>query len=159
MKSRRHGYLEFYRSTRFLRYFPLMLISAGNSLLIYLIKLMQKYCDKDNNQKCFTNLTQNNILQIFVSLECALLLPVLIIYLIKTIQFNRSKKSPDISLELDRPIFDTTKAKSVGARDSTYLTNILENQADMIRYLQERNKKLTLKLYGLTQNINTQNIN
>jgi hypothetical protein len=159
MKSRRLGYLEFYRSTRLLRYFPLMLISAGNSILIYLIKLMQKYCDNENEQICSASLTQNNILQIYVSLECLLLLPVLIVYLIKTIQFNNSKKSPDISLELDRPIFDTARAKSVGAKDSTYLTNVLENQADMIRYLQERNKKLTLKLHGLTQNINTQNIN
>ena len=37
----------------------------------------------------------------------------------------------------------------IGYKDSSYIKNVLENQADMIRYLQERNKNLVRKLYNL----------
>ena len=39
----------------------------------------------------------------------------------------------------------------IGYKDSSYLRNVLENQADMIRYLQERNKNLVRKLYTLKE--------
>lgn len=71
-----------------------------------------------------------------------------------TIKFNISKKSPDINKELDRPIFLPSQLKDIGYKDSSYLSNILENQADMIRYLQERNEKLSQKLYQLSEKSN-----
>lgn len=168
MKSRRLGYLEFYRVTRTIRSLPLLIISAGNSLLVILIKLLAKYCP----DKCTAeNLTPNNFLQIFISLENCLLLPIMIYYLglfsllykyfcyfkiknyfiymflVQTLKFNREKKTPDINNELQRPLFQSSDLKNIGFKDSSYLSNILENQADMIRYLQERNEKLSKKLY------------
>ena len=76
-----------------------------------------------------------------------------------TIKFNREKKSPDISTEIDRPIFVPAQLKDIGYKDSTYVSNILENQGDMIRYLQERNEKLSQKLYQLTNSRSSANIN
>ena len=78
MKSRRDGYLEFYRNTRYIRAFPLIIISAGNSALVVLLKILNKYCP----EKCTSaNLEPINFLQMFVSLETALILPDLIYYL------------------------------------------------------------------------------
>ena len=68
-------------------------------------------------------------------------------FLVQTLKFNREKKTPDINNELQRPLFQSPDLKNIGFKDSSYLSNILENQADMIRYLQERNEKLSKKLY------------
>lgn len=68
-----------------------------------------------------------------------------------TIKFNTSKKTPDISKEIDRPVFLTTNLKDLGYKDTSYINSVLENQAEMIRYLQERNDKLTKKLYEVTE--------
>lgn len=81
------------------------------------------------------------------------------IKIVLTIKFNREKKSPDISIEIDRPIFVPAQLKDIGYKDSTYVSNILENQGDMIRYLQERNEKLSQKLYQLTNSRSSANIN
>ena len=74
-------------------------------------------------------------------------------------RFNLSKKLPDISKEMDRPVFLPSQLKDLGYKDSSYVNNVLENQADMIRYLQERNEKLTQKLFELTEKSNAANIN
>jgi len=155
MKSRRHGYLEFYRVTRLVRSLPLTIISAGNSILLVLVKILQNYCPVECTPD---KLTPNNFLQIFVSLENILLLPIMIYYLKQTISFNMAKKKPDINTELERPIFSPTQLKDIGFKDSNYVTNILENQADMIRYLQERNEKLSRKLYQMNDKTNISNI-
>jgi hypothetical protein len=127
----------------------------ANSLLIVLIKIIPKYCP----EKCTSlKLDPINFLQIFISVENLLIVSILINYLVLTIKFNRSKKLPDISKEIDRPIFTPSQLKDVGYKDSSYLSNILENQADMIRYLQERNATLTHKLYSKS-NTNIANIN
>lgn len=145
MQSRRNGYLDFYRNTRLRRSLPLYLISAGNMVLIILIKMVIKYCPV----KCTSiDLKPIHFLQIFVSFENILILSILINYLVITVKFNTSKKMPDISTEIDRPAYLENQLKDVGYKDSTYLSNILENNADMIRYLQERNLKLTQKLYN-----------
>lgn len=62
---------------------------------------------------------------------------------------------------MDRPVFVTSQLKDLGYKDSNYLNNVLENQADMIRYLQERNETLTQKLYQLSEKTGatTSNIN
>ena len=147
MKSRRYGYLDFYRKTRFIRSLPFLLVSASNSMLIFLIKILNKYCP---TQCTSQNLTSVNFLQIYVSVETIILLPILIHYLILTIKFNRSRKSPDIIKEMDRPLFLPAQLKDLGYKDSTYISTILEYQADMIRYYQERDEKLTRKLHQLT---------
>ena len=102
MKSRRDGYLEFYRNTRLVRSLPLFILSAGkslsyvkikssqvkcniwiwnligNSILVVLIRMLSKYCP----DKCTSaNLEAVNFLQMFVSFEVVLLLPIMIYYL------------------------------------------------------------------------------
>ena len=91
MQMRRHGYLEFYRLTRYVRALPLIIVSASNSLLLVLLKLVAKYCP----DKCTSaNLTPVNFLQMFVSVETAILLPSLIYYLGKS---GKSSLNPQLT--------------------------------------------------------------
>ena len=68
-----------------------------------------------------------------------------------TYKFNSECRAPDISKETDRSLFQPYQLNDIGYKDSTYLRNVLENQADMIRYLQERNKNLVRKLYNVKE--------
>ncbi|CAF0758581.1 unnamed protein product [Brachionus calyciflorus] len=156
MKSRRNGYLEFYRSTRLIRSLPLITISAGNAMIIVLLRVFDKYC---SNSCTSANLTPLSFIQIFTSVEFGMVLLILFKYLYMTIRFNRSKKMPDINQELERPVFSASQIHDLGYKDSSYLSTILENQADMIRYLQEKNDTLTHKLYQQSQKSNLANIN
>lgn len=58
---------------------------------------------------------------------------------------------PDINHEMERPFFSPSHLKDLGYKDKSYLSTILENQADMVRYLQEKNEALTQKLYQQNQ--------
>lgn len=78
MKSRRNGYLEFYRSTRLVRSLPLVIISAGNAILIVLLRVFNKYCAVSCTD---AKLTPLNFVQIFTSGEFALIFIVLVDYL------------------------------------------------------------------------------
>jgi hypothetical protein len=158
MQSRRHGYLEFYRTSRLRRALPLIIYTAANSILIVLIKLIPKYCLTSCNW-ISVDLKPVNLLQMFITLECVIITIILLNYLVMTIQFNRAEKMPDVSKELDRPVFLPSQLKDVGYKDTSYISNILENQADMIRYLQERNSKLTQKLYSKSTSNLAANIN
>ena len=56
---------------------------------------------------------------------------------------------------MDRSTFFPTQLKSFGYKDSSFITNLFENQAEMVRYLQNKNEKLTQKLYELrNSNVN-----
>lgn len=146
MQSKRNGYLEFYRQTRLIRALPLLIISAGNSFLLVLVKVLTTHCP----EKCTSaNLTPVNFLQMFVSAETALLLPILTFYLLKTYKFNTECKAPDINNETERPLFLQTEFNDIGFKDTSYIKNVLESQADMIQYLQQRNTNLVKKLYNL----------
>jgi hypothetical protein len=80
MVSKRNGYLDFYRQTRLIRSLPLLVISFGSSVLLVLERVLILYCPA----KCTTlNLTAENFLQGFVTLECLALLPILYYYLSK----------------------------------------------------------------------------
>jgi predicted P-loop ATPase/GTPase len=50
--------------------------------------------------------------------------------------------------EIDRK-FLPSDLKDIGYKDSSYISKILENQADMIRYYQERDHELTKKLHEI----------
>ncbi|CAF1620045.1 unnamed protein product, partial [Didymodactylos carnosus] len=77
--SRRNGYLEFYHKTRNLRRAPLFVISAGNAILVALIKLLEDYC---NDETCTPlKLKPWYFLQILSTIEVILTMIALIWYL------------------------------------------------------------------------------
>ncbi|CAF5197121.1 unnamed protein product, partial [Rotaria magnacalcarata] len=60
------------------------------------------------------------------------------------IKFNRKRARPDAAHDdlLSSFVTSQTSANEIGFRDETYRENVLEKQADLIRYLRERNELL-----------------
>ncbi|CAF1059375.1 unnamed protein product [Adineta ricciae] len=149
--SRRNGYLEFYRRTRNLRRTPLIVISTGNALLVAMIKLLEDY------QSSILPVQPWHCLAILTTLEVIIISTVLIWYLVLTIKFNKECAYPDATQDdiLSSFITPQTSANEIGFRDETYTENVLEKQADLIRYLRERNEHLARLAHQLKQQITT----
>ncbi|CAF5215456.1 unnamed protein product, partial [Rotaria magnacalcarata] len=73
--SRNDGYLDFYRRTRNLRRTPLIIISAGNAILVAMIKLLEDY------QTSILPLQPWHFLAILTTIEVVFILSVLSWYL------------------------------------------------------------------------------
>ncbi|CAF4830670.1 unnamed protein product [Rotaria sp. Silwood1] len=150
--SRRDGYLDFYRRTRNLRRTPLIIISTGNAILVAMIKLVEDY------QSSILPLQPWHCLAILTTIEVIIMLIVLLWYLIITIKFNREHIPPDAALDDLLSTFASlqTSTNTIGFRDETYTENVLEKQADLIRYLHERNDHLARLVHQFKEQLNTQ---
>ncbi|CAF1372631.1 unnamed protein product [Adineta ricciae] len=140
--SRRDGYLEFYRQTRNLRRTPLFIISIGNAILVALIELLGSY--RDSLFHLNWKLYPWYFLVLLTSLEVLVILGALLWYLVLTLKFNKRRARPDATQEdlLSSFVTSQTAANEIGFRDESYRENVLEKQADLIRYLRERNEQL-----------------
>ncbi|CAF1401479.1 unnamed protein product [Adineta ricciae] len=140
--SRRDGYLEFYRQTRNLRRTPLFIISTGNAILVALIELLESY--RDSLFHLNWKLYPWYFLALLTSLEVLVILGALLWYLVLTLKFNKRRARPDATQEdlLSSFVTSQTAANEIGFRDESYRENVLEKQADLIRYLRERNEQL-----------------
>lgn len=132
--------------------------------MVILLRIFNKFCPVSCTD---SNLSPLNFVQIYASFEFGIIVLVLLHYLgifcnllnihllnfflVLTLKFNKMKKLPDINQEMERPFFSTAQLKDLGYKDKSYLSTILENQADMLRYLQEKNETLTQKLYQQNQ--------
>ncbi|CAF3544404.1 unnamed protein product, partial [Rotaria sp. Silwood2] len=152
--SRRDGYLDFYRRTRNLRRTPLIIISTGNAILVAMIKLLEDY------QSLILPLQPWHCLGILTTCEVIIMLSVLLWYLVITIKFNRQRVPPDAALDDLLSTFASlqTSTNEIGFRDETYTENVLEKQADSIRYLRERNDHLARLVHQFKEQLNTQPI-
>ncbi|XP_064617805.1 transmembrane protein 192-like isoform X1 [Liolophura sinensis] len=92
--SRTLGYLEFYRQTRHVRRLPVTVHSGANAALVVVLIALENFCDV-KAQTC-GKLKRDNYLQILITLEVAVILPILILYLVRTVKFNRKSASPDV---------------------------------------------------------------
>ncbi|XP_014677895.1 PREDICTED: transmembrane protein 192-like [Priapulus caudatus] len=148
--SRRNGYLEFYRRTKLIRRAPLVFCSAANVLLLVVVVFLADYCRLDD--RCAGTLfTRTNYLQIIISLETVCVCACLFVYLVQTIKFNSEKACPDVQQEelLSHYMQSHVNSSEIGFRDDNQLDDVLEKQADMIRYLQQHNANLGKRIIKL----------
>lgn len=152
--SRLHGYLNFYRKTANIRRVPLVVASGANAVLLIVSQILPEECS--NTSKCGP-LHNEHYFQIIISVSCAIQIILLVIYLIKTISFNRSGASPDVNQEELVTSFLQTNSGShdIGFKDENFTDQILERQADMIRYLKQHNMQLGKKILDLTEEMKT----
>lgn len=153
-QNRLCGYLNFYRRTANIRRVPLMVASAANAILLIVTQVLTEQCGVTS--KCGP-LNREHYLQIIISISCAIQILLLLIYLVRTISFNRSGASPDVSQEEMVTSFLQTNSGShdIGFKDENFTDQILERQADMIRYLKQHNMQLGKKILDLTEEIKT----
>lgn len=162
--SRTDGYLEFYRKTRNIRRMPLMVFSGGMAFLTVVVTVLGDYCytedhyPSDHTRLCTgQKFTPINYIQIVISLEMVIIIPILITYLVWTVKFNQRRASPDVNQdELLSSTFLQSQLQSpdVGFRDEDYLDEVLEKQADLIRYLKQHNANLGKRIVKLTAEVN-----
>ncbi|EDO40919.1 predicted protein, partial [Nematostella vectensis] len=143
------GYLKLFRETKEIRRMPYNVLCLGNAVLLVLTALFAN----DNKIKPVIKMVQ--VLQIVFMLELVIMLPGIIWYLVKVIKFNKSKPSPDAEDTDFLNGFTATglsqTTSETGFRDGEYLDEILEKQADMIRYLQQHNANLGRRLMKVMQ--------
>ncbi|XP_067032185.1 transmembrane protein 192-like [Acropora muricata] len=144
-KSQKNGYLQFFRETKELRRLPHAILSLGNAVLLVVAVFSDKFPQSD--------LGLQNILQIVFSIEFVICVPGIMWYLVKVVKFNRRRPLPDVQNEdfVSQNYGDAPGSLSItGYRDNDYLDEVLEKQADMIRYLQQHNANLGKRLMKLT---------
>ncbi|KAG8190906.1 hypothetical protein JTE90_014387 [Oedothorax gibbosus] len=151
----RCGYLEFFRNTQLLQRIPLIVPSLGNVLLVVVLALFLRYCP--GMEKCPSNSSFycENYLQILFGIEVFILLPCLIKYLVLVVKFNHSKAVPDVHQDelLISYVQSYAPTNEIGFRDEDYMEEILEKQADMIRYLKQHSNNLSRKIMKLNSQL------
>lgn len=152
---RRGGYLNFYRQTQKMRRSTLYIFSAGGSVILLTIAFLDTTCADYN--KCPENilLSPVNYLQILMSIEVVISMLFIIIYLVQAVQFNMQRPLPDV--EDDFPSVEIpfrAPVTQIGYRDEDTLDDVVEKQADVIRYLKIHNANLGRKVMLLTSQLN-----
>ncbi|KAL5020245.1 hypothetical protein ScPMuIL_003137 [Solemya velum] len=141
------GYLEFYRRTRHVRRMPFLINSGVNAVLVIMTTALRQSC----SGQC-GGMHEDLYVQILITLEVVCVVPLLIWLQVLTVKFNRRQASPDVTQEelLTSFINSHTSGSEIGFRDENYTDQLLEKQADMIRYLKQHNTQLGRKLVMLT---------
>lgn len=152
-----NGYLEFYQHTHQHSRIPFYIVSLWNAVLLAFSTAMH-HLYKDFRQQCNISgfLKPVNYLCVFIAVETTILAYVIVMYICKVIQFNRSKPPPDVQREewMMSFIQDSYSGGEVGYRErGDQIHDLLEKQADLIRYLKDRNTKLSHKIMLLNRQI------
>ena len=151
---RRKGYLKFYRRMRNIRRVPFVMISTGTAaLLIFLSALYYCHLTKrhDNDDiTVYKTFTAFHAMYIIVGIEVIISVPCLLYYIFQATKFNCQNPAPDVIQETTSVSNSPTATlTSVGFRDGEDLDELLERQADMIRYLQQHNASLGRRIMEL----------
>ncbi|GFR82695.1 transmembrane protein 192 [Elysia marginata] len=152
-ESRLNGYLDFYRRTRNIRAVPFEINSCANALMVILTKLLDNFCHDRGDSDCHW-LSKIRYIQILVSVECVLALIVLCVYLVRTVSFNKKGALPDVTQdELLTSFVNSHSSADIGSRNENYIDQVMEKQADMIRYLKQHTEALARRNLALTEEI------
>lgn len=154
---RRFGYLEFHRRTKNLQKVPLLVTSCGNTMFLVFNILLQRYCPDFTTCPVGSYMHCYYYIQLFICIEALILIPCLVRYAVLVIRFNQSKAGPDVDDDdlLVNYMQSHAPVNEIGFRDEDYVEEILEKQADMIRYLKQHNVYLNRKILKLTEQLNS----
>nr|XP_023027597.1 transmembrane protein 192 isoform X1 [Leptinotarsa decemlineata] len=144
---RLNGYLEFYQKTKLHISLPFYIISLWSVVLMFVQALMQHFYPDDFAKKCVQGgtFTPVSYLCALITLETCLIAGININYMMKVRNFNIQKAPPDVQKQewLNCGVPETVTQSEVGYRqmgDKVY--DLLEKQADLIRFLKEHNARL-----------------
>lgn len=154
--SRVLGYLDFYRSTRKHRKFPVILVAVAMSIFSFVAVITEQFCPDQVN--CSAQFSRANILQIICCIQAAVLIPLCIRYIYVCYRFNKSRALPDVlqdNLNTERILHTSANLGThVGFKENDFKENLLEKQADEILYLRRRNAFLSSRILDLTTQTN-----
>jgi len=140
--SRQQGYLDFYVRTKNLRRAPFYILSVGNALLMMAVVILNDFCD--SSYSCLHTFTKVDYLRGLITLESLVVLCLVINYIHVLSNFHSSRQPPDV---LRGELWDRGV---VGSMEPSQVTQVMERQAEMIRYLTERCENLCEKVQELS---------
>lgn len=151
-KSRLCGYLEFYLKTKNIRRAPFYILSAGNAILMIVIMILHDYCD---NNHCKATLTKVDYLRGLITLESLVIMCLVAHYIINVVDFHKQQLPPDVLRNdiTSSIMLTSSNAETIGCLDQDQMQEVLERQADMIRYLHEHTENLGRKILVLTNQL------
>ncbi|KAK6621466.1 hypothetical protein RUM44_001273 [Polyplax serrata] len=159
-ESRLNGYLEFYQKTQHHSRIPFYISSLWNTILLLLSTLFHdQYHDLESRCKSNGFLTPMNYACFIITLENVFMIPTIVYYICKVYKFNKSRPCPDVQRDEWMASFvqDSYSAGEVGYREQdNHMEELLEKQADMLRYLKEQNSRLVQKVLILNNLLKAQ---
>ncbi|XP_050514076.1 transmembrane protein 192 [Diabrotica virgifera virgifera] len=152
---RLNGYLDFYHQTRLHISLPFYIVSLWSVALMFVQALMQHFYPDDFAERCVKggSLSPMSYLCAIITLETCLIFGVNVNYIAKVIKFNKHKPLPDVQKEdwISTTAPDTVTQNEVGySQLGGKIYDLLEKQADLIRFLKEHNELLAKKTMVLT---------
>jgi len=156
-RSRLNGYLEFYLKTKNIRRAPFYILSAGNAILMIVVMILYDFCN-DNNNECSSTLTKVDYLRGLITLESLVIICLVSTYMIWVTDFHKKQLPPDVLRDdvTSTIMLSGANVETIGCLEQDQLQDVLERQADMIRYLHEHSELLGRKILVLTNQLSNQ---
>jgi len=152
-KSRLQGYLEFYVKTKNVRRAPFYILSIGNAVLMIVVMILHDLCD--SNKKCSHTLTKVDYLRGLITLESMVVICLVVSYIIILMDFHKKELPPDVLREdlTNSVMLNSSNGEVIGCPEPNQMIEVLERQAEMIRYLHEHSENLGRKILLLTSQL------
>ncbi|XP_015509731.1 transmembrane protein 192 [Neodiprion pinetum] len=160
LKSKHHhlrisGYLDFYQSTYPHIRAPFFVASLWNVAYLLLATILHHTHKMDYEKYCRASewLTPMNYILLLTTLELSIIVPVYVNYIRRVRRFNRLRPPPDVTREEWLSSFTQDSYAGGGEvgcqQKGSNLAELLEKQADLIRYLRDHNVKLSHRMMML----------
>jgi len=152
-KSRLQGYLEFYVRTKNIRRAPFYILSVGNAVLMIVVMILHDLCD--SNTSCSHTFTKVDYLRGLITLESLVVICLVVSYILILTDHHNKQLPPDVLRDdLTSSIMQNTSQDDViGCLEPDQMVEVLERQAEMIRYLHEHTENLGRKILVLTSQL------
>ena len=148
-KSRLQGYLEFYARTKNIRRAPFYILSVGNAVLMTVVMILHDLCDR--NYTCTHTFTKVDYLRGLITLESLVVICLVVSYIFILSDHHKKQLPPDVMREdfTSSIMQNTSQEDVIGCLEPDQVMEVLERQAEMIRYLHEHTENLGRKILVL----------
>jgi len=152
-KSRLQGYLEFYVKTKNIRRAPFYILSIGNAVLMIVVMILHDICNRSSD--CSHNFSKVDYLRGLITLESMIVICLVVSYIIILRDFHQRQLPPDVLREevTNSVMLSNTNGEVIGCVEPNQMAEVLERQAEMIRYLHEHSENLGRKILMLTSQL------
>jgi hypothetical protein len=149
-KSRLQGYLDFYIRTKNIRRAPFYILSVGNAVLMIVVMILHDLCD--SGKGCSHTFTKVDYLRGLITLESMVVVCLVVSYIYILSEHNKKALLPDVLREefTSAVLPNLPRNDIVGSQGPDQLSEVMERQAEMIRYLHEHTESLCRKIQVLT---------
>lgn len=158
------GYLDFYQSTYQQIRTPLFIASLWNTCYLLLAVVLHHTHKVNYEEYCRASewLTPINYIILLSTFEFMVIVPVYVNYIKRVMRFNRLRPLPDVKREEWLSSFTQDSYASSGEigyhHRGSNLEELLEKQADLIRYLRDHNVKLSHRIMILASRQRTREV-